>query len=224
MSASLKWYRFINELIIKKSFQFLINKYRLLICDELRAVPENVRLSDKGRPATKTSLDQMWSVFPRTASKPVWLITESEGDRRVLAGMEPAGDRTEDVNKGEDPAEDKAADQTSVTSTSVSPRMGLRERGAARPRSGVSASLTGVNGAAASPQSSGRVLRDRATRSVPAWLKDVKSDDEEEPSPETGASKRRKSFQLQAEEKFGICVFGRRGSRRWQPSRHRVGF
>ncbi|CAB1433259.1 unnamed protein product [Pleuronectes platessa] len=106
--------------------------------------------------------------------------------------MEPAGERTGDVNKGEGPAEDKAADQTSVTSTSVSPRMGLRERGAARPRSGVSASLTGVNGAAASPQSSGRVLRDRATRSVPAWLKDVKSDDEEEPSPDTGTNKRRK--------------------------------
>ncbi|XP_060947534.1 uncharacterized protein LOC133024438 [Limanda limanda] len=100
--------------------------------------------------------------------------------------MEPAGDRTGDVNKGEEPAEDKAADQTSVSSTSVTPRMGLRERGAARPRSG------GVHGASASPQSSGRVLRDRATRSVPAWLKDVKSDDEEEPSPETGTSKRRK--------------------------------
>nr|XP_019955940.1 PREDICTED: E3 ubiquitin-protein ligase ZFP91-like [Paralichthys olivaceus] len=106
--------------------------------------------------------------------------------------MEPTGDRTGDVNKGEEPAEDKAADQTSGTSTSVSPRMGLRERGAARPRSGVSASLTGVNGAAVSPQSSGRVLRDRSTRTVPAWLKDVKSDDEEEPSPDTGANKRRK--------------------------------
>ncbi|XP_040001585.1 E3 ubiquitin-protein ligase ZFP91 [Xiphias gladius] len=101
--------------------------------------------------------------------------------------MEPVGDRTGDVNKGEEPAEDKAADQTPATSATVTPRRGLRERGAGRPRSGVSASLTDVNGAA-----SGRVLRDRSTRAVPAWLKDTKSDDEDEPSPDTGATKRRK--------------------------------
>ncbi|KAM9363708.1 uncharacterized protein zfp91 [Symphorus nematophorus] len=108
--------------------------------------------------------------------------------------MEPAGDRTGDVNKAEEPAEDKAAEQTPATSTTVTPRRGLRERGAGRPRSGgVSASLTDVNGAASSPQSSGRVLRDRSTRAVPAWLKDTKSDDDEdEPSPDTGATKRRK--------------------------------
>nr|XP_046270042.1 E3 ubiquitin-protein ligase ZFP91 isoform X2 [Scatophagus argus] len=107
--------------------------------------------------------------------------------------MEPAGDRTGGVNKHEEPAEDKAAEQTSVTSTTVTPRRGLRERGAGRPRSGVSASLTDVNGAASSPQSSGRVLRDRSMRAVPAWLKDTKSDDDEdEPSPDTGATKRRK--------------------------------
>ena len=108
--------------------------------------------------------------------------------------MEPAGDRTGDVNKAEEPAEDKAAEQTPATSTTVTPRRGLRERGAGRPRSGgVSASLTDVNGAASSPQSSGRVLRDRSTRAVPAWLKDTKSDsDEDEPSPDTGATKRRK--------------------------------
>lgn len=107
--------------------------------------------------------------------------------------MEPVGDRTGDVNKGEEPAEDKAADQTPAPSTTVPPRRGLRERGAGRPRSGVSASLTDVNGAASSPQSSGRVLRDRSTRAVPAWLKDTKSDDDEdEPSPDTGATKRRK--------------------------------
>lgn len=106
--------------------------------------------------------------------------------------MEPVGDRIGDVNKGEEPAEDKAADQTSATSTTVTPRRGLRERGAGRRRSGVSASSTDVNGAA-SPQSSGRVLRDRSTRAVPAWLKDTKSDDDEdEPSPDTGATKRRK--------------------------------
>lgn len=109
--------------------------------------------------------------------------------------MEPAGDRNEDVNKGEEPAEDKAADQTPATSTTVTPRRGLRERGAGRPRTGVSAFLSDVNGAVSSPQSSGRVLRDRSTRAVPAWLKDTKSDeddDEDEPSPDTGATKRRK--------------------------------
>lgn len=109
--------------------------------------------------------------------------------------MEPAGDRTGDVNKGEEPAEDKAAEQTPATSTTVTPRRGLRERGAGRPRTGVSASLTDVNGAASSPPSSGRVLRDRSTRAVPAWLKDTRSDeddDEDEPSPDTGATKRRK--------------------------------
>ncbi|TMS23285.1 E3 ubiquitin-protein ligase ZFP91 [Larimichthys crocea] len=102
--------------------------------------------------------------------------------------MEPAGDRTGGVNKGED----KAAGKTSAPSATVTPRRGLRERGASRPRSGVHT----VNGAASqSPQSSGRVLRDRSTRAVPAWLKDTKSDDDEdedEPSPDTGATKRRK--------------------------------
>ncbi|KAI3353205.1 hypothetical protein L3Q82_019754 [Scortum barcoo] len=107
--------------------------------------------------------------------------------------MEPVADRPGGVNKGEEPAEDKAAEQTPVPGTAVTPRRGLRERGASRPRSGVSASLTDVNGAASSPQSSGRVLRDRSTRAVPAWLKDTKSDDDEdEPSPDTGATKRRK--------------------------------
>lgn len=107
--------------------------------------------------------------------------------------MEPTGDRNEDVNKGEEPAEDKAAEQTPAPSTIATPRRGLRERGASRPRSGVSASLTDVNGTASSPQSSGRVLRDRSTRAVPAWLKDTKSDeDEDQPSPDAGANKRRK--------------------------------
>lgn len=106
--------------------------------------------------------------------------------------MEPTGDRIGDVNKGEEPTQDKAADQTPATSTADTPRRRLRERGAGRRRSGVTASLTDVNGAA-SPQNSGRVLRDRSTRAVPAWLKDTKSDeDEDEPSPDTGATKRRK--------------------------------
>ncbi|XP_031732231.1 E3 ubiquitin-protein ligase ZFP91-like isoform X3 [Anarrhichthys ocellatus] len=106
--------------------------------------------------------------------------------------MELVGNRTGGVNKGDDPAEDKAAEETPAASATVTPRRGLRERGACRPRSGVSASLTDVNGAASSPQSSGRVLRDRSTRAVPAWLKDTKSDDEDEPSADTGATKRRK--------------------------------
>ncbi|KAM9769755.1 uncharacterized protein zfp91 [Menidia menidia] len=107
--------------------------------------------------------------------------------------MEPACDRAEDVIKGEKPTEDKAADQTPATSTVGAPRRGLRERGAGRPRAGLSAKPTDVNGAALSPLTSGRVLRDRSTRAVPAWLKDSKSDDEEdEPSPDSGAAKRRK--------------------------------
>lgn len=107
--------------------------------------------------------------------------------------MEPAIDRTGNVNKGKESAEDKAAEETPATSRNVTPRRGLRERGAGRPRSGVSALVTDVNGAASIPQSSGRVLRDRSTRAVPAWLKDNKSEDEEdEPSPDTGANKRRK--------------------------------
>lgn len=105
--------------------------------------------------------------------------------------MEPVGDRTGNVNTGEEAAEDKAAGQTPATSTAVTPRRGLRERVAGRPRSGVFAPSADVNGAAWS-QSSGRVLRDRSTRAVPAWLKDTKSDDEDEPSPDTGATKRRK--------------------------------
>ncbi|KAM4584237.1 uncharacterized protein zfp91 [Odontesthes bonariensis] len=107
--------------------------------------------------------------------------------------MEPACDRAGDVKKGEKPTEDKAADQTPATSTAGTPRRGLRERGAGRPRAGLSATTGDVNGAASSPLTSSRVLRDRSTRAVPAWLKDSKSDDDEdEPSPDTGATKRRK--------------------------------
>ncbi|XP_074550548.1 uncharacterized protein zfp91 [Halichoeres trimaculatus] len=107
--------------------------------------------------------------------------------------MEPPGDRTVDVNKGDEPVEDKALERTPATSVTGTARRGLRERGAGRPWSAVSASVTDINGAASSPQSSGRVLRDRSTRAVPAWLKDTRSDDdEEEPSSDTYASKRRK--------------------------------
>lgn len=107
--------------------------------------------------------------------------------------MEPAGERNGVVENEEDPVEGKAAMQTPATSTTVTPRRGLRERGPGRPRSGVSASSADMNGASSSPQGSGRVLRDRSTRAVPAWLKDTKSEeDEEEPSADAGATKRRK--------------------------------
>ncbi|CAN9510401.1 unnamed protein product [Ophioblennius macclurei] len=108
--------------------------------------------------------------------------------------MDPAGDRARDVNTGEEATGDKAAEQTPLAGTAGTPRRALRERGAGRPRPGVFPSVADVNGAAASsPQTSGRVLRDRSTRAVPAWLKDTRSDeDEDEPNPDSGASKRRK--------------------------------
>lgn len=107
--------------------------------------------------------------------------------------MEPPGDRTGVADKDKEPAGDKAAEQTPATSKTVARRRELRERGAGRPRSGVSASFPDLNGAASSPHSSGRVLRNRSTRAVPAWLKDSKSDDEEdEPYLDTVTTKRRK--------------------------------
>ncbi|CAL8332488.1 unnamed protein product [Lota lota] len=105
--------------------------------------------------------------------------------------MESKSGRTEDENTWEQSEEQRAADQTPTTSTSVSPRRGLRARKVGRPKSGGPAS-PGTNGAAPSPRSSGRVLRDRSTRSVPAWLKDTKSDEEDEPTPLPSATKRRK--------------------------------
>lgn len=105
--------------------------------------------------------------------------------------MEPVDNRVGDVNKDEEPKEDKAAEETPATSTFGTQRRALRERGAGRPRSAVSSSAAEVNGAAST---TGRVLRDRSTRAVPAWLKDLKSDEEEEdePSPDSSATKRRK--------------------------------
>nr|XP_057936416.1 E3 ubiquitin-protein ligase ZFP91 [Doryrhamphus excisus] len=105
--------------------------------------------------------------------------------------MEPTGDQNEDLNKGEELLDLKAAEQTSAPVGPVTPSRKLRERGGSRTRSGVSASPTDVNGATALV--TGRVLRDRSTRAVPAWLKDSKSEeDEDEQSADTGASKRRK--------------------------------
>lgn len=107
--------------------------------------------------------------------------------------MELAAERNGALENEDDPVEDKAAMQTPATSTTVTPRRGLRERGPGRPRSGVSALPADMNGASSSPQGSGRVLRDRSTRAVPAWLKDTKSEeDDEEPNADAGATKRRK--------------------------------
>ncbi|XP_049577435.1 E3 ubiquitin-protein ligase ZFP91 [Syngnathus scovelli] len=104
--------------------------------------------------------------------------------------MEATNDRIEDVNKGRELVEHKAAEQTPAASASVTPRRGLRDRGTTRTRSGDPATQAAVNGAT---QGSGRVLRDRSTRAVPAWLKDNKSEeDEDEDSLDAGASKRRK--------------------------------
>lgn len=109
--------------------------------------------------------------------------------------MEEAGsERTEDVNTKDVSTEDKAREQTSAPDMNTTPRRGLRQRGVGRPRAGVSAPSTDVNGASLSPQSSGRVLRDRSTRTVPAWLKDAKSEDEhdEELDTDSAVIKRRK--------------------------------
>ncbi|KAK7929245.1 hypothetical protein WMY93_005640 [Mugilogobius chulae] len=110
--------------------------------------------------------------------------------------MEEAGDRAEDVNTGEVSAEDQAKEQTSDPGKSATPRRGLRQRGAARPRAaGVSTPSGDVNGASMSSQSSGgRVLRDRSTRTIPAWLKEAKSEDENEDELDADAAalKRRK--------------------------------
>lgn len=103
-------------------------------------------------------------------------------------------ERTEDVNTEDVSMEDKAREQTTAPDMSSAPRRGLRQRGAGRPRAGASAQSTDVNGASLSPQSTGRVLRDRSTRTVPAWLKDAKSEDEndEELDTDPAVTKRRK--------------------------------
>ncbi|XP_061627106.1 E3 ubiquitin-protein ligase ZFP91 isoform X2 [Phyllopteryx taeniolatus] len=105
--------------------------------------------------------------IPRLPSKPSGARAELKTASSVLSGMEPSGHRHEDGNKGVELPERKAAQRTSAPGAAVAPRRGLRERPATRTASGDSA----VNG-------SGRVLRDRSTRAVPAWLKDNKSDED----------------------------------------------
>ncbi|CAL8328435.1 unnamed protein product [Merluccius merluccius] len=108
--------------------------------------------------------------------------------------MEPRSGRADGADPWERPADVKAAAQTPASSTSVSPRRGLRARGAGRPKPGVPAAPAPAAAAAAAPgpRCSGRVLRDRSTRSMPAWLKDTRSDDEDEAGPPPGAARRRK--------------------------------
>lgn len=107
---------------------------------------------------------------------------------------EAVSERTGDVNAEDVSTEDKAIEQTSAPDMGTTPRRGLRQRGAGRPRAAVPAPSTDVNGASLSPQSSGRVLRDRSTRTVPAWLKDAKSEDDndEDLGADAAVIKRRK--------------------------------
>lgn len=108
---------------------------------------------------------------------------------------EAASERTQDANTEDVSTEDKAREQTSAPETNTTPRRGLRQRGGGSSRAAVPAPATDVNGAASlSPQtqSSGRVLRDRSTRTVPAWLKDAKSEDENDEEVETDAAASRK--------------------------------
>ncbi|XP_077461776.1 uncharacterized protein zfp91 [Stigmatopora argus] len=104
--------------------------------------------------------------------------------------MEPTSERNDRAHTGKELDKHKAAEQTPDSGAAVTPRRGLRERGATRTRGGKSALQATVNGAI---RGSGRVLRDRSTRAVPAWLKESKSEeDEDQHSVDAGASKRKK--------------------------------
>ncbi|KAM9399385.1 uncharacterized protein ACWYII_031581 [Salvelinus alpinus] len=96
-----------------------------------------------------------------------------------------------DNNKREEPEDDKATAQSPASSAAVTPRRTSRGRGVGR-KKGVSPSPC-TNGATPGTPSSGRVLRDRSTRTVPAWLQSEKSDDAEESSPDKAVNRRRKA-------------------------------
>ncbi|GLD73190.1 E3 ubiquitin-protein ligase ZFP91 [Lates japonicus] len=85
--------------------------------------------------------------------------------------MEPVGDRTGNVNKGEEPAEDKAADRTPAPSTTVTRHGGLgsRERAAGPASPPMRRTLTELRRAA---NWTGLIVGRRA---VPAWLKDTRA-------------------------------------------------
>ncbi|XP_023992331.1 E3 ubiquitin-protein ligase ZFP91 isoform X1 [Salvelinus sp. IW2-2015] len=102
--------------------------------------------------------------------------------------MEP---QITDNNKREEPEDDKATVKSPASSAAVTPRRTSRGRGVGR-KKGVSPSPC-TNGATPGTQSSGRVLRDRSTRTLPAWLQSEKSDDAEESSPDKAVNRRRKA-------------------------------
>ncbi|XP_041760350.2 E3 ubiquitin-protein ligase ZFP91 isoform X2 [Coregonus clupeaformis] len=102
--------------------------------------------------------------------------------------MEP---QITDNNKREVTEDDKATIQSPASSAAVTPRRTSRGRGVGR-KKGVSPSPC-TNGATPGTPSSGRVLRDRSTRTVPAWLQSEKSDDAEESSPDKAVNRRRKA-------------------------------
>lgn len=105
--------------------------------------------------------------------------------------MEPQITQISDNNKREEPEDDKATVQSPASSAAITPRRTSRGRGVGR-KKGVSPSPC-TNGATPGTPSSGRVLRDRSTRTVPAWLQSEKSDDAEESSPDKAVNRRRKA-------------------------------
>ncbi|KAL1023554.1 hypothetical protein UPYG_G00042320 [Umbra pygmaea] len=106
--------------------------------------------------------------------------------------MEPQIVQSGDNNKGEESEDDQATVQSPASNEVVPPRRTTRGRGVGRQKKGASPSLD-TNGATPSTPCSGRVLRDRSTRAVPAWLQSEKSDDAEESSPDTAVNRRRKA-------------------------------
>uniref|UniRef100_A0A4W5N5V0 Uncharacterized protein n=1 Tax=Hucho hucho TaxID=62062 RepID=A0A4W5N5V0_9TELE len=111
------------------------------------------------------------------------------GRNREHAAMEPQ--ITDNNNKREEAEDDKATVQYPASSAAVTRRRTPRGRGVGREK-GVSPSPC-TNGATPDSASSGRVLRDRSTRTVPAWLQSEKSDHAEESSPDKAVNRRRKA-------------------------------
>ncbi|XP_046900411.1 E3 ubiquitin-protein ligase ZFP91 isoform X3 [Hypomesus transpacificus] len=106
--------------------------------------------------------------------------------------MEPESDSAGCRVKGEEPEDGKATKQSPVKSGIV-PARRIRERGVGRKRTGASASPdTNGDSAVSQSQISGRVLRDRSTRTIPAWLRSDQSDDGEDVIPDVSANRRRK--------------------------------
>jgi len=146
--------------------------------------------------------------------RPCVLWREGRNGRRHSTQMESKSEREESAATEE--KRRKAADQTAASSTSVSRRRrgrgtgrtgGLRARkaGCQSPGGGVGEEPSGGGGEESSPpppppppaRTSGRVLRDRSTRSLPAWLKDTSNkseedeDEDDEEEEDAGASRRR---------------------------------